>query len=1020
MVVQGRVPFLGARARAAAAGEVLVDTLPGEFSRGDILEIAASAFDVSSASLARALSDCDVPAMASVRNVEVANRVVEALLSIGDTPPLVKLSCAVMGQLASNELASIIQGALDVASASSIEPMVAQAYLLNVIRFEGTAVCADTLAFELNAAASHELISSRDPIEAVEEMLGLVADADYVSYLEEKYPLLKQRLIHRLELAAGSVATTLKRISKHRGEIAHAFATPGAESSDDAWTLTSIESTSGDSHNGASRVTFVRFSNGRTVVYKPRNVHGELNFQRYLAYLESKDDRLGFHKLKVIACDGYGWVEFAEPSDVNLKTELNQYYFRLGALIAALDAISGTDIHFENVVAAGSHPVVIDLETIFQPSEIESIDKGKNRGLLSLDFYHDTPLITAMFDPVFLTGSINGSPLSRAIHSLSDTSTIKVQDDRFVAAPDGNVSHTRHMPSMNGTPVPYDDYVDDVLNGFRRVSKLVSVHRAEMLSGGLSDIFDGTRVRVIFRYTRHYASMVRAVNSAYALQSLRNTEEILSRLWRTVAVCPGLTSVVAAEHFDVWNGDVPYFESDVGTRSTITSQGHLISDVFPKGGWEVAKSRLLAKDQGRLAREADLIEFCLRAKVDDGRRLDLQGGDSLATATEAPRDPVKLLEAIKNRLLLVDGRVLSMDILMHRDHRTSQSKLGNDFYTGTAGICFALAYGDAESKAGRPSSDLRAISEAVLVGGDFESVLETGICHGVGAAIYAAAHLSALWNDRYMQDLGEHLAEHAGRVLYADRHFDLFSGSAGLLRALLALRDRASKGNVDAQIEAVVDHLLAHSTRSGGARAWMSSIPSAGPTTGYAHGVSGIADALLHAGKALELKRAVDAALEAERFIDRCRVSGAGWRECESDESATPHDMWCHGTAGIALFYQSLAWLHPEERTLTTASFAMAEAERVAPFENDSLCHGWLGNLESILNAQAKLSRGSRLPAIDAYLEELAGRPARCGNERQHISMGLFTGLSGIAYQQLRCRAPADYPSVLTFAPPIR
>lgn len=1023
-VAQGRVPFLGSRASTVRRGNSdtspPIESLPGEFAKSEIFQLAASAFGVPYDNLAYALSGHDIAPVDHPWDPEASRRVVEALLKDFDVSQLGSLACALMASVAPIELEAILERVIRSATNMVVSRDVATDYLLEVLRAEGTSVCTDLITFELNAAATHDLIGSRIPSEALEEMRALLDDEGYMAYITEKYPLLKERLIIRLDLAASSVLTTLERISRHLPEIAYTFADGMENTQNHAWSVRSIKPTSGDSHNGANRVTLVHFSNGRTVVYKPRNVHGELRFQEYLAYLEELDCRLSFRKLAVLSCDGYGWVEFVESSNASSVGHIKEFYFRYGALIAALDAISGTDIHFENVVAAGSHPMIVDLETIFQPSEIESIDKGKNRALLSLDYYHDTPLITAMFDPAFLTGAINGSPLSRTIHSPAQEMTIKLEGERFVAVPSQINSHNSHIPLLNGCPLPFDDFVDDVVDGFRRVSRLIGAHRSKLVTGVLRKMFEGCRVRVIFRYTRHYAGMVKAVNSAYALQSVRNTEEILSRLWRTVSVSPGLMSVVAAEHFDVWNGDVPYFESEIGTRSTITSQGRGIPDVFPKSGWDVAMGRLLAKDRGRVARESDLLEFCLRAKVEDAMRSVAAVGNGEADTPEVPRDPVALLEAIQNRLLLSDGRILCMDILMGRNHRTSQTILGDDFYTGTTGICFALAYGDSASRAGSPSANLRALCDATLMSGHHESILETGICHGIGSAIYTAAHLSSLWGDSHMLALGEHLAEHAGRVLYADRHFDLFSGAAGLLRALLALRAVSPTHKIDTQIEAVVDHLIGHATRSGDAIAWMSSIPSAGPTTGYAHGVSGIADALLRAGIELDLKRAVTAAFGAERFVDRCRISGAGWRECESDASVAAHDMWCHGTSGIALFYQSLAAIRPEKRILETAQFALTEAERVARFENDSLCHGWLGNLEPLLNAEVEHGAAFRSPGVEVFLAGIGGRVARCGNERQHASMGLFTGYAGIAYQQLRCKAPAKYPSVLTFAPPVR
>lgn len=1016
------LPFLGARAKrhlpSIEPGELEPDSLPGEFANDTILRVAATAFEVSSVDLARALSAAS-PAVRVSGQTDFRSLSERLMQGIHSTP-LTVLSCALSAAVASADLDRILAIALDSSSGSGVAADVSWSYLLSVLRTEATSVCSDVIVFELNAGFQHGLIQSEDPDTALSEMRGLLDDASYVAYLREKYPLLEQRLATRLGLAATSVCTILERLSEDSASIRATFGHARGDFGDDSWGVSAIETTSGDSHNGASRVTFIRFTSGCTVVYKPRTVDGELGFQDYLRFLERFEPALNFRKLTVLARDTYGWVEYVESTSAESEAEIKEYFFRYGALIAALDAISATDIHFENLVAAGAHPVVIDLETIFQPSEVHSIEDGKGRALLSLDFYNDTPLVTAMFDPAFLKGSLNGSPLSRAVDAPGSELAVTRTDGVFTLTAAETVSHTGHIPKLAGGLVDFEPYIDDILDGFVRTARLIARRRSDFINGVLEGIFSGSRVRVIFRYTRHYATMVKAVNSAYALQSLRNTEEILSRLWRTVSVAPGLTSVIAAEHHDVWNGDIPYFQSSIGSASAISSQGLALQGVFPKDGWDVAMTRVLAKDHGRIKQESDLMEFCLRAKAKDLAQPQGTARLSDGELSEPPREAVATLKAIQNRLVLNDGRILTMDIVMHRNMRTRQSVLGTDLYTGTNGICFALAYGDDASRAGTPSDGLRALCEASLTADSHERMLETGICHGVGSGIYFAAHLASLWHDPYMQALGEHLAEHGGRVLYTDRHFDLFSGAAGFLCALLSLRGGASAGKLDGLIERTVDHLIAHSHISGGTMSWLSSIPAKGPTTGYAHGVAGIAHALLRAGIDLDLKRAVDAASMAERFLASCRVDGAGWRECHADEEAAPVDMWCHGTSGIALFYQAIAAVSDDERIRETAVFALDEAERVAPFENDSLCHGWLGNLEVLLNAQAISGGTSKSSAVRACLDDLNSRPARCGTERHHTSLGLFTGLSGIAYQRLRCVAPAEFPSILTFSAPLR
>ncbi len=44
-----------------------------------------------------------------------------------------------------------------------------------------------------------------------------------------------------------------------------------------------------------------------------------------------------------------------------------RFYQRQGGYLALLYALEATDFHFENLIAAGEHPILIDLESLFHP-----------------------------------------------------------------------------------------------------------------------------------------------------------------------------------------------------------------------------------------------------------------------------------------------------------------------------------------------------------------------------------------------------------------------------------------------------------------------------------------------------------------------------------------------------------------------------------------------------------------------------------------------------------------------------
>ena len=67
--------------------------------------------------------------------------------------------------------------------------------------------------------------------------------------------------------------------------------------------------------------------------------------------------------MKCLSRPTYGWEENIENKSCNTKEEIERYYFRLGIHLFLGYALGATDLHGENIVAHGEHPVIIDMET---------------------------------------------------------------------------------------------------------------------------------------------------------------------------------------------------------------------------------------------------------------------------------------------------------------------------------------------------------------------------------------------------------------------------------------------------------------------------------------------------------------------------------------------------------------------------------------------------------------------------------------------------------------------------------
>jgi hypothetical protein len=134
-------------------------------------------------------------------------------------------------------------------------------------------------------------------------------------------------------------------------------------------TLKHIELTGSDFHNGGQQVVIIHSSGGQKVVYKPRSLAADaalVDSQNSLfALLNSYGAKL--QTMKTLAeKDEAGYAEFVQHQPEKTGEEIHDYYYRMGQLAVATKLLGVNDLHYENIMAAGPGPTIVDAETSFQ------------------------------------------------------------------------------------------------------------------------------------------------------------------------------------------------------------------------------------------------------------------------------------------------------------------------------------------------------------------------------------------------------------------------------------------------------------------------------------------------------------------------------------------------------------------------------------------------------------------------------------------------------------------------------
>lgn len=878
---------------------------------------------------------------------------------------------------------------------------------------------------------------------------------------------LREQIIDEYPVLARSIITAADNWERAAGEfLTHLAADHGVISTallgaPELGTLATIAVGAGDAHRNGRSVIIASFSSGARVVYKPRSLHVDAHFSELVRWLNDRGQTPPLCAARTVTIDGHGWAEFVDNAPCNSAEEVARFYERLGAFLAVLHALEATDFHYENVIASGEHPMLVDLEALFHPRP--DLGAGVNEpewigwaalqasvlraGVLPFRA-HGTDESSGL--DLSAVGGAGGQQTPNRLPVLVNAGTDEMRFERdFVRLPE-----SQNRPTLGDELVNPAAYAPRILAGFTATYRLLVRHRSELLApGGPIHRFADDPIRVVLRPTRQYALVLSESDHPDVLRDALERDRLLDRLWVAVPGRPELERVIRWEHEDLTNGDVPMFTGRPASRDLFTSHGSRLEDFFPRSGLESVVERIEAMGEEDLACQQWVIEAAFLTLV-AGPNV---GGEPSAPADRAPsRAPAlppgpeacvaaarRIADRLTSLALRRNGCVGWLGLTLVRDRDWTIQPVGTDLYGGGLGVAFFLAYLHhvaAHQESGTLAREIVAQSVRRTLG--VLATLETaapvpngaiGAFGALGGAVYAFAHLGALWRDAELLDTANAIVERVHRRVHEDEDLDLIGGTAGFILAAAALEHTRPGGAVLGAIRVAANRLLARRTSNQMGTAWMTRLQSSQPLTGMSHGASGIALALLVAGDLLADEELTAVGIDALRYergtYDPERMNWPDFRILpgwQPQASAPVMWAWCHGAPGVGLArLAALRYIrHPEAAASLTTDLALAlDTTASSGFgANDSLCHGDLGNLELLVRARELGHHGEWEQALLTEAARLVDRVGRgewsCGVPGGVETPGLMMGLAGIGYALLRLGDTAQVPSLLSLEPP--
>lgn len=801
-----------------------------------------------------------------------------------------------------------------------------------------------------------------------------------------------------------------------------------------------------DPHNFGHSVQIITFEDQTKLVYKPKDLRLDVAWYDLIERFNVNSPPLALKPVKTLARSEYGWTEFIEHTSCESDLDVELFYRRSGAWLAIFHLFSSTDMHFENILAHGAHPVPIDLEMILQASIPEAEQATPetaalieaNREVLNsvlmvgmLPSYAKSPN-----NKIFDAGGLNAVKSSAPVGLWKNVNTDAM---RWMQVPNDEAL-TPNIPHINGQYSQLGDYLSAFIEGFELYSQFLLKQRDEVGLENLLSPFDKLPVRKVIRNTRFYYMLLQRLKDHRSMTdgvTWSAQAEFLSRLADWDAKEDLLWPLQEAERVALVNLNVPHFVSPSDEDSVFAITGHRTqTGAIP--GLQRAKQRFSQWSTKEIKRQVEIIQistsFVSRSDLDIKEKYlfkrKLNQSELSLDQESLASEVTQIAATIGQHGTIKEKSAAWVGLDWLGDSEVGQLvTIGPDLYNGSSGIALFLA---AHARfANDPVSRELAFKALASTRAQITQSsaprwarsLGIGGASGLGSVVYALTVISELMAEpSLLQDALTISNLFSNELISADRSLDVIAGSAGGILGLLALYRKTQSKEVLAKAVACGEHLL-RQPRQGetGQRSWVIVGISDSPLTGFSHGAAGFSYALSSLATASHRDDFAQAAQECLAYeAQSYQANLFNWPDLRSieDEVAWP-SQWCHGAIGIGLARiagHRVGQAH-SEAIINDINHAVQNSRTQWPQHVDTLCCGTLGTIELLAEAGEVLNQPTLRHLSDQRLAQIIANRHERGDYLWNaggaaFNLGLFRGLSGVGYTILR-KLDSRLPNVL-------
>lgn len=344
--------------------------------------------------------------------------------------------------------------------------------------------------------------------------------------------------------------------------------------------------------------------------------------------------------------------------------------------------------------------------------------------------------------------------------------------------------------------------------------------------------------------------------------------------------------------------------------------------------------------------------------------------------------------------------------------------LDGSLYDGTAGL--AVLFAELAAAGGEKATAQTALGALRHAASRITTAPNAQISgyHGAMGVAWAAGAVAHRLNCDEAATIAQVILDRLAKEGFALEETDFLTGSAGAAQALLSLQKLGLVETNHPLFTEIAKQLKSTAVRSADGTYWggTRNLNRQPGLTGFSHGCSGHAVALVGLGKAMQDDACLSLAAEALRYESRHFDPAEGnWQDLRFTKTGGAPSFssyWCHGAPGIglsrALMAKHIDWTDVKDELdagIRKTSSIVSQTS-ASPHEAHCLCHGLPGNAVALAQQSANLSGHDRCTtqaalnqAKNAMISAYGAGDSSCRRSPLDSGTpGVMTGLGGIVF----------------------